>query len=111
MGTFTRLFAGNATSFETDGEPSSNSKVTRAVPANADLPENDAEVAAAFAAGGPLSRLLPGYRERQQQVAMAQAVAHHGLGVVGARVRALADAAGKASIDKARLPERFEHSH
>jgi len=47
-----------------------------AVPASADNPENDVEVAAAFASGGPLSRLLPGYRERQQQVAMAQAVAH-----------------------------------
>ena len=31
-----------------------------AVPASADNPENDVEVAAAFAAGGPLSRLLPG---------------------------------------------------
>jgi ATP-dependent DNA helicase DinG len=36
----------------------------------------DAEVAAAFAAEGPLARLLPGYRERPQQVAMAHAVAH-----------------------------------
>ena len=36
----------------------------------------DAEVAAAFAADGPLAQLLPGYRERPQQVAMAHAVAH-----------------------------------
>src|SRR5436190_7127106 len=36
----------------------------------------DAEIAAAFAAEGPLARLLPGYRERPQQVAMAHAVAH-----------------------------------
>src|SRR6187455_2627368 len=35
-----------------------------------------AEVDAAFAAEGPLARLLPGYRERPQQVAMAHAVAH-----------------------------------
>ncbi len=35
----------------------------------------DAEVDAAFAEGGPLARLLPGYRMRPQQVAMAHAVA------------------------------------
>ena len=38
-------------------------------------PVIDAEVTAAFAAGGPLARLLPGYRERPQQLAMALAVA------------------------------------
>ena len=47
-----------------------------AVNPTADTPEDDAEVAAAFAAGGPLARRLPGYRERPQQIAMAQAVAH-----------------------------------
>ncbi|CAG1001192.1 putative ATP-dependent DNA helicase YoaA [Burkholderiales bacterium] len=36
----------------------------------------DAEVTAAFAEGGPLARLLPGYLERPQQLAMALAVAH-----------------------------------
>jgi ATP-dependent DNA helicase DinG len=35
----------------------------------------ETEVAAAFAPGGPLARLLPGWRERPQQVAMALAVA------------------------------------
>ena len=47
-----------------------------AVTATADTPGDDADVAAAFAEGGPLARLLQGYRVRDQQVAMAQAVAH-----------------------------------
>ena len=48
----------------------------------------DAEVVAAFAADGPLARLLPGYRERPQQVAMALAVAR----AIGDQGRLVAEA-------------------
>jgi len=48
----------------------------------------EAEVAAAFAADGPLARRLPGYRERPQQVAMALAVAR----AIGTQGRLVAEA-------------------
>ncbi|GMU71856.1 MAG: ATP-dependent DNA helicase [Burkholderiales bacterium] len=48
----------------------------------------EAEIAAAFAADGPLARRLPGYRERPQQVAMALAVAR----AIGTQGRLVAEA-------------------
>jgi ATP-dependent DNA helicase DinG len=50
--------------------------------------ESDAALAAIFGAGGLLSRVLPGFRFRQQQLAMAQAVAR----AIGARGQLVAEA-------------------
>jgi hypothetical protein len=71
---------GNPSADRTDGVPAadahgpSHEAAPQASPAG-DGSEADAALAAIFGSGGLLSRSLPGFRFRSQQLAMAQSVA------------------------------------